>query len=87
MLLEDSLNINAVDETRKIALVLATEKRLEKAVEFLIDISTRNDPHYRRGRAIRILVTQKHWHRVGTAIARKRKLSLWSMSLHTKQTK
>ena len=59
MLLKETPNIDAVDETGKTALAVAIERGFEKAVEFLVNSGACVDLHTDHGRSILLLVTER----------------------------
>lgn len=71
MLLKETPNIDAVDETGKTALTVAMERGFEKAVEFLINggalVNLRDD----HGRMILLLIAEKDWSNAGDILVSK----------------
>lgn len=61
MLLQDTPNIDAVDETGKTALSVAIERGFEKAVEFLIKGGASINLHSENGQAVFLLLCEKDW--------------------------
>ncbi len=76
MLLRQTPNIDAVDETGKTALAVAMERGFEKAVEFLLHSGACVDLRNDHGRAVFLLVTERNWHNAGTIIAQKARAGL-----------
>ncbi|KAI9760770.1 MAG: hypothetical protein M1840_002216 [Geoglossum simile] len=68
MLLNESPNIDTVDETGKTALAVAMERGFEKAVEFLVNSGASVDLRRDHGRAILLHVTECSWHNAGKII-------------------
>ena len=62
LLLKETTNIDAVDETGKTALGLALERGFEKAVELLVNSGACVDLRHEHGRGILLLVTERDWH-------------------------
>lgn len=59
LLLRETINIDAVDETDKTALALASKLEFEKAVEFLINsVDLRHD----HGQEVFLLMIERDWH-------------------------
>ena len=71
MLLKETPNIDAVDETGKTALAVAMERGFEKAVEFLVTSGACVNLRHEHGRAVLLLVTERDWHNAGEIIAAK----------------
>lgn len=65
MLLKETPNIDAVDETGKTALTVAMERGFEKAVEFLIKGGALVDLREEHGRMILLLIAEKGWVNAG----------------------
>ncbi|KAL8730751.1 MAG: hypothetical protein Q9166_003821 [cf. Caloplaca sp. 2 TL-2023] len=61
LLLKETTNIDAVDETGKTALGLALERGFEKAVELLINSGACVDLRHDHGQAILLLVNERDW--------------------------
>lgn len=62
LLLKETSNIDAVDETGKTALGLALERGFEKAVELLINSGACVDLRHDHGQGILLLVNERDWH-------------------------
>ncbi|KAH0564805.1 hypothetical protein GP486_001807 [Trichoglossum hirsutum] len=75
MLLKETPNIDALDETGKTALTVAIERGFEKAVEFLVNSGARVDLRDDHGRAVLLFVTERGWHNAAEIIAQKAKLT------------
>jgi ankyrin repeat protein len=75
MLLKETPNIDALDETGKTALTVAIERGFEKAVEFLVNSGARVDLRDYHGREVLLFVTERGWHNVAEIIAQKAKLT------------
>jgi ankyrin repeat protein len=71
LLIKESGDIDAIDDTGKTALVLAMERGFEKAVEFLVNSGARVDLGSEHGQGIFLLVAEKDWETVSTIIAQK----------------
>ncbi|KAI9859761.1 MAG: hypothetical protein M1813_006478 [Trichoglossum hirsutum] len=76
MLLKETPNIDAVDETGKTALAVAMERGFEKAVEFLVNSGACVDLRHDHGRAILLHVTERNWHNAGKIIAERAQSSM-----------
>ena len=76
MLLKETPNIDAVDETGKTALAVAMERGFEKAVEFLINSGASVDLHHEHGRGVLLLVAERNWRNVGDIIVAKARSKL-----------
>ena len=68
MLLSETPNIDAVDETGKTALAVAMERGFEKAVEFLLKSGACVDLRHVHGRAVLLLVAERNWQNAGKII-------------------
>lgn len=71
MLLKDTSNIDAVDETGNTALAVAMERGFEKAVEFLVNSGVCVDLTQHRGQEMLLLVAERDWDSVAQVIADK----------------
>lgn len=71
LLLKETTNIDAVDETGKTALALALERGFEKAVEFLIISGACVDLRHEHGRGVLLLITERGWYNAGNTIVEK----------------
>jgi len=71
LLLKETTNIDAVDETGKSALALALERGFEKAVEFLIISGACVDLRHEHGRGVLLLITERGWYNAGNTIVEK----------------
>lgn len=69
MLLKQTPNIDAVDETGKTALTVAMERGFEKAVEFLVNSGASVDLRSDHGQSVLLLVTERDWHNIADTIA------------------
>ena len=69
LLLKETSNIDAVDETGKTALGLALERGFEKAVELLVDSGACVDLRHDHGQGILLLVTERDWYVAANSIA------------------
>ena len=76
MLLKETPNIDAVDETGKTALTVAMERGFEKAVEFLINGGALVDLHDEHGRMILLLIAEKDWKNAGDILVSKARVGL-----------
>ena len=68
LLLKETTNIDAVDETGKTALALALERGFEKAVEFLLNSGACVDLRHKHGRGVLLLITERGWYNAGNTI-------------------
>ncbi|KAL8967442.1 MAG: hypothetical protein Q9197_005429 [Variospora fuerteventurae] len=75
LLLKETTNIDAVDETGKTALALALERGFEKAVEFLINSGACVDLRHEHGRGVLLLITERGWFTAGDIIVEKARLT------------
>jgi ankyrin repeat protein len=75
MLLKETTDIDAMDETGKTALAVAIEKGFEKAVEFLVYSGACVDLHTDHGRGVFLLLIEKSWHAVADIVCAKAKSS------------
>lgn len=75
LLLKETTNIDAVDETGKTALALALERGFEKAVEFLVNSGASVDLRHEHGRGVLLLVTERGWYNAGDTIVEKARLT------------
>ncbi|KAL8861144.1 MAG: hypothetical protein Q9178_002360 [Gyalolechia marmorata] len=75
LLLKETTNIDAVDETGKTALALALERGFEKAVEFLINSGACVDLRHEHGRGVLLLITERGWFNAGNTIVEKARLT------------
>ena len=71
LLIRESGDIDAVDDTGKTALALAMERGFERAVEFLINSGASVDLGSGHGQGIFLLVTERNWDTVAGIIAHK----------------
>ena len=71
LLIRESGDIDAVDDTGKTALALAMERGFERAVEFLINSGASVDLGSGHGQGIFLLVTERNWNTVAGIIAHK----------------
>ena len=71
LLIRESGDIDAVDDTGKTALALAMERGFERAVEFLINSGASVDLGSGHGQGIFLLVAERDWGTVADIIARK----------------
>lgn len=62
LLLNETTNIDAVDETGKTALALALERGFEKAVQLLVNSGACVDLRHGHGQGILLLVNERDWH-------------------------
>lgn len=62
LLLKETTNIDAIDETGKTALGLAMERGFEKAVELLVNSGACVDLRHDHGQGILLLVNERNWH-------------------------
>lgn len=76
MLLKETPNIDAVDETGKTALAVAIERGFEKAVEFLVNSGACVDLQCDHGRSILLRATERNWQNVGNLIGERARLAL-----------
>ncbi|KAH0536013.1 hypothetical protein FGG08_007096 [Glutinoglossum americanum] len=76
MLLKETPNIDALDETGKTALTVAIERGFEKAVEFLINNGARVDLRDGHGRAVFLFLTERGWHNAAEIVAQNAKLAI-----------
>lgn len=75
LLLKETTNIDAVDETGKTALALALERGFEKAVELLVNSGACVDLRLDHGRGVFLLVAERNWHSAGDSIAEKAQIT------------
>jgi len=75
LLLKETTNIDAVDETGKTALVLALERGFEKAVEFLLNSGACVDLRHEHGRGVLLLITERGWYNAGNTIIENARLT------------
>ncbi|KAL9014774.1 MAG: hypothetical protein Q9180_008921, partial [Flavoplaca navasiana] len=75
LLLKETTNIDAVDETGKTALALALERGFEKAVEFLLNSGACVDLRHDHGRGVLLLITERGWHNAGNIIVEQARLT------------
>lgn len=75
LLLKETTNIDAVDETGKTALALALERGFEKAVEFLLNSGACVDLRHRHGRGVLLLITERGWYNAGNTIVENARLT------------
>lgn len=68
LLLKETTNIDAVDETGKTALALALERGFEKAVELLVNSGACVDLRHAHGRGVLLLVSERDWHAAADSI-------------------
>ncbi|KAL8991865.1 MAG: hypothetical protein Q9169_007581 [Polycauliona sp. 2 TL-2023] len=68
LLLKETTNIDAVDETGKTALALALERGFEKAVEFLLNSGACVDLRHDHGRGVLLLITERGWYTAGNIL-------------------
>lgn len=76
MLLKETPNIDAVDETGKTALAVAIERGFEKAVEFLVNSGACVDLQRDHGRLILLRAAERNWQNVGNNIAQRARMAL-----------
>lgn len=76
MLLKETPNIDAVDETGKTALAVAIERGFEKAVEFLVNSGACVDLRCDHGRLILLRATERNWQNVGNVIGERARMAL-----------
>lgn len=69
MLLKETPNIDAVDQTGKTALDVAMERGFEKAVEFLVSNGAAVNLHETKGRAALLLAAERDWRSVTERLA------------------
>ena len=74
LLLKETTNIDAVDETGKTALALALERGFEKAVEFLVNSGACVDLRHEHGRSVLLLITERGWYAAGDSIVEKARI-------------
>ena len=75
LLLKETTNIDAVDETGKTALALALERGFEKAVEFLLNSGACVDLRHEHGRGVLLLITERGWYNAGNIIIENARLT------------
>lgn len=75
LLLKETTNIDAVDETGKTALALALERGFEKAVEFLLNSGACVDLRHEHGRGVLLLITERGWYNAGNTIIENARLT------------
>lgn len=75
LLLKETTNIDAVDETGKTALALALERGFEKAVEFLLNSGACVDLRHDHGRGVLLLITERGWYNAGNILVEKTRLT------------
>ena len=71
LLLKETPNIDAVDETGTTALAVAMERGFEKAVEILVNSGACVDLRHHHGRQMFLLITERNWRPVANVIAEK----------------
>ena len=71
LILKETPNIDAVDNSGKTALALAMERGFEKAAEFLVNSGASIDLGSDHGRSILLMVTEKGWHDVTKLIVQR----------------
>ncbi len=71
MLIQETSDIDAIDETGKTPLAVAMERGFEKAVEFLINSGASVDLRTEHGRQVLLLVSEKNWEGASSIIAEK----------------
>ena len=71
LLIKESGDIDAVDDSGKTALALAMERGFQKAVEFLVNSGAKVDLTTEHGQGIFLLVTERDWDSVAAIISRK----------------
>ncbi|WEW56343.1 hypothetical protein PRK78_001786 [Emydomyces testavorans] len=76
MLLKETPNVDAVDETGKTALTVAMERGFEKAVEFLLTSGACVDLHTEHGRSVLLLIAERNWKKAGNIIINKTRSQL-----------
>lgn len=76
MLLKETPNIDAVDETGKTALAVAIERGFEKAVEFLVYSGACVDLQCDHGRLILLRAVERNWQNVGNLIGERAQMAL-----------
>ena len=76
LLIKDSGDIDAIDETGKTALALAMERGFEKAVEFLVNSGARVDLSAEQGQSLFLLISERDWNGVAEIISSKREVIL-----------
>ena len=76
LLVKESGDIDAVDDTGKTALVLAMERGFEKAVEFLVNSGAKVDLGSEHGQNIFLLVVEKDWKEVSAILLQKNRARL-----------
>lgn len=76
MLLKETPNIDAVDETGKTALIVAMERGFEKAVEFLVNSGACVDLRHEHGCSVLLLVLERNWRSAAEVIAKKSRSAL-----------
>ena len=75
LLLKETTNINAVNETEKTALTLALERGFEKAVEFLLNSGAWVDLRHEHGRGVILLIIERGWYNAGNTIVETARLT------------
>ena len=81
MILKETPNIDAVDETGKTALAVAIERGFEKAVEFLVNSGARVDLHEPHGQQVFLLLAEKRWTVVADIVAERAKAAVTAKAL------
>ena len=74
LLIKESGDIDAVDDSGKTALALAMERGFQKAVEFLVNSGAKVDLTTEHGQGIFLLVTERDWDSVAAIISQKNRL-------------
>ena len=69
LLIKESGDIDAVDDSGKTALALAMERGFQKAVEFLVNSGAKVDLRTEHGQSIFLLVTERDWDSVAAIIS------------------
>lgn len=73
IILEESTDIDAVDETGKTALAVGMDRGFEKAVEILITSGASVDLTDHHGQQVFLLLVEKGWHNAADLVAQKAK--------------
>ncbi|KAL8796216.1 MAG: hypothetical protein Q9182_007404 [Xanthomendoza sp. 2 TL-2023] len=74
LLLKETTNIDAVDETGKTAIALALERGFDKAVEFLLNSGACVDLRHEHGRGVLLLMTERGWYHASNVVVEKTRI-------------
>ena len=83
LILKETPNIDAVDNSGKTALALAMERGFEKAAEFLVNSGASVDLKSDHGQSILLMVTERDWHNVAKLIVQQTRQFLPERNLYS----